>query len=60
MKMLTVQLDNDRNVSINCDQILYVMEKHIADQTLVVMAAGDMLSVKMPYLELVGFLKAID
>jgi hypothetical protein len=61
MKILTATVDNSgKSVSINCDQILYVIEHQEPDKCVVVVAAGDMLVVRTNYLEVVGFLKAID
>lgn len=58
MKIMTSLLENGRCVSINCDQVLYVMEHQDNDKCTIVTAAGDILVVKTPYLEAVGFLKA--
>jgi hypothetical protein len=61
MKILTATIDSSgKNVSINCDQILYALEHQESDKCVVVTAAGDMLVVRTNYLEVVGFLKAID
>jgi hypothetical protein len=61
MKILTAILDGSgKNVSINCDQILYVLEHQEPGKCVVVTAAGDMLVVCTSYLEVVGYLKAID
>ena len=56
MKILTTRTERGDSVSFNCDQIMYVIED--GDKCRVVMAAGDLLTVEMPYLEVIGFLKA--
>jgi hypothetical protein len=61
MKILTATVDGSgKSVSINCDQVLYIIEHQEHDKCVVVTAAGDMLVIRMNYLEAVGFLKAID
>ncbi len=57
MKMLTTQLENDIYISINCKEVAYVRESHVVDRSVVMMSNGDLLTVKMPYLEVIGFMQ---
>jgi hypothetical protein len=59
MKILTGIVDsNGKSVSINCDQILYVLEHQENDKCVVVTAAGDMLVIRTSYLDVIGFMKS--
>lgn len=58
MRLLTSQTERGRGVTINCEHVMYVLEHSEADKSVVVMAAGELLTIDMPYIEVVGFMKA--
>lgn len=58
MKILTTQLQNGDDVSINCDMISHV-QPWVGPCTLVMLAHRPIeLIIKMDYLSVIGFLKA--
>jgi hypothetical protein len=59
MKILTGIVDsNGKSVSINCNQVLYILEHQEQDKCVVVTAAGDMLVIRTSYLDVIGFMKS--
>jgi hypothetical protein len=59
MKILTAIVDGSgKSVSINCNQVLYILEHQEQDKCVVVTAAGDMLVIRTSYLDVIGFMKS--